>query len=139
MNGDRIVRAPERLLDGDVLDIRLTVKDGKYVTNKGATIAYLGTPEARHLRGGGTITRPVPAMKFQPGDVVVLRHLYGAPEFTYVRGAHGFLGDRAAAPTDREMATAFSEGRARLIARNGVAFPGPITRDNAHLITSIPF
>lgn len=137
MTGDRTLRQIEPLKDGDRITVVLTVQGGKLRTRNGGVVAYLGTPEARFLKNGGHAVRPAPSVVFLPGDVVVVEFAPHTTPYTYVRGTHGFLAERATPPGDEEMAEHFLAGRARLIARNGVPFATPITRRN--VASLLPF
>lgn len=140
MNGDRIVKSNETLQDGDTMTVTLKYDRAvRYWTLDGTALFAADSITGKRAREGNSVVRPAPAVVFLPGDVVVVKHFGDSKEFTYVRGGTSWPGERTDGLTDRDVALSISQGRARLIARKGVAFPGPITRDNLHVLATIPF
>lgn len=121
----RTVHLHEPLRDGDIITATLRVAGGRlFPVSMSDEYFHADGILGRALRRAGSVTREVPEISFLPGDVMV------TDRYTCVRGVSGFLGEGATHRTDARMLALFNAGTARLIARNGVALPTPVTIRN---------
>lgn len=145
----RAVAASETLKTGDRLTLDLVYREGAgwEVARTGQRVTFQGTYPTRRgddlrIRSAGTITREVPTLDFEPGDVVVIQFDPNGTEYTYVRGTSRFCGEGSITPpSDKSVRDLFAQGRVRLIARQGRAFTDPITVHNvlSRLGAGLPF
>lgn len=137
MTRTRTVNPAEHVQEGDTLVLQGTYSGGLWTSPSGD---ILPAALIRQARTYGSVTRTLPSIEFEPGDVLVARPNPASDrEFTYVRGQARFVGESTPGPSDASMRDLFDAGRARLIARKGHATAVEITRSNAHLLGPIPF